>query len=108
MSEEIPEGLAIESIWVAEATLAADAAERRPAVRSEHLTRLAWLRAAGTVLEAGAFADMSASLLLVRAASEEAVSKLVRDDVYYRSGVWSGFRVRAFGRMARLDELTRG
>ncbi|MGA3030881.1 MAG: YciI family protein [Candidatus Limnocylindrales bacterium] len=105
MSGEIPEGLAIESIWVVEATLGPDAAERRPAVRAEHLTRLARLREAGTVIEAGAFADMSASLLLVRAASEDAASKLAREDVYFRSGVWSGFRVRPFGRMVKLDEL---
>lgn len=106
MAAEIPEGLAIQSIWVVEATLAPDAAERRPAVRPEHLARLGRLRETGTIIEAGAFADMSASLLLVRAPSEEAVAELVRADVYYRSGVWSGFRVRPFGRMVRLDELT--
>ncbi len=106
MAAEIPEGLAIEQIWAVEATYGPDAAERRPAVRAEHLTRIAELRRAGTIIEAGAFADMSGSLVLLRAASEEAALVVVRSDVYYRSGVWTGFRVRAFGRVARLDELT--
>lgn len=105
MAGEIPEGLAIQTIWVVEATLGPDAAERRAPVRAEHLARLARLRDAGTIVEAGAFADMSGSLLLVRAASEQAVSDLVREDVYFRVGVWSGFRVRAFGRMVSVDEL---
>jgi hypothetical protein len=106
MAGEIPDGLAIEGIWVVEATCGADAAERRPAVRAEHLARIAELRRAGTIVEAGAYTDMSASLLLLRAPSAEAALTVAQADVYFRSGVWTGFRVRAFGRVARLDELT--
>lgn len=105
MAGEIPEGLAVEQIWVVEATYGPDAAERRPAVRAEHLVRIAELRSAGTIVEAGAFADMSASLILLRVPSEEMALAVVQADVYFRSGVWTGFRVRAFGRVARLDEL---
>ena len=106
MTREIPDGLAIEQIWVVEATYAADAAERRPAVRAEHLAHIGELRAAGTIVEAGAYTDMSASLMLLRAPSEETALAVARADVYFRSGGWTGFRVRAFGRVARLDELT--
>jgi uncharacterized protein YciI len=106
MAREIPDGLAIEQIWVVEATYGADAAERRPAVRAEHLARIGELRSAGTIVEAGAYTDMSASLLLLRAPSEEAALAVAQADVYFRSGVWTGFRVRAFGRVARLDALT--
>lgn len=102
---EIPEGLAIEDVWAIEAGYAPDAAEKRPAVRPEHLRRIAELRAAGTVLEAGAFKDMSGSLLLVRAPNREAALAIAETDVYTRSGVWSSVTVRAFGRVARAEEL---
>ena len=108
MAGEIPDGLAIEPIWVVEATYSPDAAERRPAVRAEHLTRIDELRRAGTIIEAGGYADMSTSLVLVRAPSEEAALALVEADVYYRSGVWTAFRIRALGRAVRLDELPAG
>lgn len=106
MAGEIPQGLAVEPIWIIEAACGPDVAERRSAVRAEHLARIADLRRVGTIVEAGAFADMSGSLVLLRAPSEEAALAVVQEDVYYRSGVWTGFRVRAFGRVARLGELT--
>jgi hypothetical protein len=105
MAGEIPDGLAIEKVWAVEAKYGPDAAERRPAVRSEHLSRIADLRATGVIVEAGAYTDMSGSLVLLRAASEEEALSLVRADIYFRSGVWTDVRVRAFGRVARLDEL---
>jgi hypothetical protein len=108
MAGEIPEGLAIEGIWAIEATYAADAAERRPAVRAEHLKRLGELRAAGTVVEAGAFQDMGGSLILVRAPDEATARALAASDVYARSGVWSSFTVRGFGRVVRREDLKGG
>ena len=45
--------------------------------------------------------DVSASVILVRAPSEEAAIDLVRDDVYMRNGVWVEVRARAFGRVTR-------
>ena len=100
MAGEIPEGLAIETIWAVEATYGPDAAERRPAVRQEHLRR-----AAGTIVEAGGYADMSASLILVRAPDEASALAILKSDVYARSGVWTGFRARALGRVVRREEL---
>lgn len=105
MAGEIPDGLAIEQVWVIEASYGPDAAERRRAVRAEHLSRLAELRQAGTMIEAGGFADMSGSLLLLHAASEEDALNIARADVYFRSGVWTGIRARALGRVARESEL---
>jgi uncharacterized protein YciI len=106
MAGEVPEGLAIERIWVVEAELAPDASERREPVRAEHLARIGELRAAGTVVEAGAYADMSASLLLLRVPTEEAALAVASADVYFRSGVWTAFRIRALGRVVRSNELT--
>ena len=108
MAAEVPDGLAIETIWAIEATYGADAAERRGAVRHEHLKRLGELRAVGTVLEAGGFADMSGSLLLVRAPDEAAARAIAETDAYTRTGVWTSFRVRAMGRVVRREERPAG
>ena len=108
MAGEIPHGLAIEQVWAIEGTYALDAAQRRPAVRAEHLTRIAELLAAGTIVEAGAYQDMSGSMILVRAPDEAAALAIAESDVYARSGVWSGVKVRAFGRVARSEELAGG
>ena len=98
MSESaVPAGL--ESIWFVEATYAPDAAETRTPFRAEHLAGVRRRLASGEYVEAGAFSDVSASVILVRADSEEAALALVRDDVYLRNGVWVEVRARAFGRV---------
>jgi uncharacterized protein len=104
LADDIPEGLTIEWIWAIEATYGPDAAQRRPAVRHEHLTRIRALRAAGVILEAGGYRDMSAALLLVRAPNEAAAVAILEEDVYTRSGVWTGFKAHAMGRVAGVDE----
>jgi uncharacterized protein YciI len=108
MAGEIPPGLAIEAVWVAESTYAADAAERRAPVRSEHLARIGELRATGIIIEAGAFADMSGSLIVLRAADEASARAVLEADVYWRSGVWTAIRLRSLGRVIRTDELGPG
>jgi uncharacterized protein YciI len=101
MTGVMPDGVEIETIWVVEAALAPDAAERRAPVRAEHLARLAALRDAGTVIEAGAFADMTASLVLLRVPTEQDALAVAQADVYFRAGVWTSFRIRAMGRVVR-------
>ena len=105
MSGEIPEGLAIEQIWVAECGYRPDVAERRAPVRSKHLVRAAELKAAGVIIEVGAFADLSGSLILLRASSEEAARAIIEADVYWLTGVWSGFSIRAFGHLVSQAQL---
>lgn len=105
MPTELPDGITVEPIFVIEATYAPDAAETRPAHRAEHLARIAALRDAGVIVEAGAFADMSASLLLVRAPDEATVRELAASDVYMRTGVWVELRVRPFSRVCRAEEV---
>jgi uncharacterized protein YciI len=97
MSE--PAAPPVEPIWLVEATYAPDAAETRVPFRAEHIARLRELKRQGIVVEAGAFADVSASIVLIRAADEQAALELVRDDVYLRNGVWVEVRARAFGRV---------
>ena len=89
----------IEPVWHVEATCAPDAAETRVPFRAEHVARLRALKADGVVVEAGAFLDVSASILIVRAADEEAALDVCRSDVYLRNGVWVELRARPFGRV---------
>ena len=102
MTDQPAPAHSLENVWVVEATYAPDAAQTRPAVRPTHLARIARLKAAGTVIEAGGYLDMSRSLLIIRAADEAAAIDIVRQDVYMHAGVWVELRVKAFGRV-RLD-----
>ena len=100
----IPDGVRVETVYVVEISYTADAAEKRPAVRPEHLRRVAKLLADGTLVEAGGYLDFSAALLMVRASSEEEAVALVRDDVYVREGVWlDDAQARPFGRVVLAD-----
>jgi uncharacterized protein YciI len=92
----------LETVWFVEATYAPDGAETRAPFRASHLARMAELKAAGLVIEVGAFLDVSTSVIIVRADSEEAALDLCRDDVYMRNGVWVELRARSFGRL-RLE-----
>ncbi len=92
---------AIESVWLIEATCAPDAAETRVPLRARHLARLAELQEAGVVIEVGAFADVSASIIIVRAVDEAAALDIARRDIYMANGVWVELRARPFGRLVR-------
>lgn len=92
-------GAVLEPVWLVQATYAPDAAETRKPFRAEHLAGVVARLDAGVYVEVGAYADVSASVLLVRAESEQAAIDLVRDDVYLRSGVWVEVRARAFARI---------
>jgi len=89
----------IEPVWLVEATYAPDAAETRVPFRAEHIARLRDLKRQGIVVEAGAFADVTASIIVLRAAHEQAALEVCRNDVYLRNGVWVELRARAFGRV---------
>jgi uncharacterized protein YciI len=99
MSDPGTPAVLTELVWFVEATYAPDAAETRVPFRAEHIARLHELKGQGIVVEAGAFADVSASVILVRAVDEQAALELCRDDVYLRNGVWVEVRARPFGRV---------
>ena len=96
-----PTNASIEPTWLIEATYAPDAAETRVPFRGRHLARLAELMDAGIVLAAGAFADVSASIIVVRAADEQAALDIARNDIYMANGVWVEVRARPFGLVVR-------
>jgi uncharacterized protein len=85
--------------WVVEAAYAEDAAERREPFRAEHLGRVDKLSQEGALVVAGAFADMSASLLVFAVGSEDAVRAIIETDVYWRNGVWTSYTVRRLNRV---------
>jgi uncharacterized protein YciI len=89
----------IEQVWLVQATYAPDAAETRTPFRAEHLARVARLRAEGVLVEAGAYTDVSAAILLIRAAGEAEALEICRGDVYMQNGVWVELRAKPFGRV---------
>lgn len=100
----MPDGVSMESLWLVEATYAPDAAETRGPFRREHLERVAANLRSGRFAMAGAYLDVSSSLLLVRAASEEEALDACRDDVYLSNGVWVELRAKPFGMVAVDDD----
>ena len=105
MPADSPPGVAVETVYVVEATYAPDAARIRGPFRPEHLARVIEMRRAGTLLEAGGFADFSSALLLFRTSSAEEALEICRSDVYTRNGVWVELRARPWGRVVTEDEL---
>ena len=97
----MPTAASIEPTWLIHATYAPDAAETRVPFRARHLARLVELMDAGVVVAAGAFADVSASIIVVRAADEQAALDIARADIYMANGVWVEVRARAFGMVVR-------
>jgi uncharacterized protein YciI len=94
-----PAATTIEPVWLIESTYAPDGAETRVPFRAGHLARLGELIAAGIVIEAGAFLDVSASIMIVRAPDEAAALEIARGDIYMANGVWVELRARPFGRV---------
>lgn len=105
MEPELPPDVVFERLFFVEGILAPDAAELRRPVRAKHLERLAGLRDAGVIVEAGSLGDGSASVLIVRAADEAEAREIAREDVYVSAGVWVEIRVRPFNRICRPSEL---
>ncbi len=103
-SGDLPPGIAVETIYIVEATYSPQADRLRPAVRPEHLDRIGRLMAEGRIIEAGGYLDLSSALLLVRAASEAEALELIGDDIYLRSGVWTTLRAKPFGRVVAEAE----
>ena len=105
MTNEIPDDVTVETVWMVEALYTPEAAERRPALRPVHLARIAALRDEGVIVEAGGHTDLSTALLMVRAPSAEAALDLFADDVYTTGGEWTDLRAKAYGRVVRPAEL---
>jgi uncharacterized protein YciI len=85
--------------FVVEATYAPDAAETRKPHREAHLDRVRKLAGEGALVLAGAYEDLSASLLVFELENEDAVRAVIETDVYLEQGVWSGYRIKRLSRI---------
>ena len=86
--------------FVVEATYAPDAATKRVPFRDKHLERMSKLSDEGAVIVAGAYDDMSSSLLIFTLETEESVRAIIESDVYMKEGVWTGYAIRVLNRVA--------
>ena len=93
----------IEPCYVAECIYAPDAAQRRAPIREEHLARIGMLSDEGALLLAGAFDDLSASLLVFGVESEQAAAAIVETDVYWKTKVWTSYTIRKLNRVVLED-----
>lgn len=89
----------IQACQVVEAAYAQGAAQKRAPFREEHLDRVAKLIDSGAVVLAGAVDDMSASLIVFALETEDAVRAVVESDVYWRNGIWTGYKIRKLNRV---------
>ena len=96
---QLPPGVRIEQVWLAEVPYTPEAPELRPAFRHQHLARIMRLRVQGRIIEAGGTADFAKAVLLIRASSEEEVLQLIAEDVYTTGGVWHNPTVVGYGRV---------
>jgi uncharacterized protein len=85
--------------FVVEATYASNAAEARKPHRQAHLDRVRKLAGEGVLVLAGAYEDMSASLLVFEVETEDAVRAVIKTDIYLEQGVWSGYRIKKLSRV---------
>lgn len=102
----IPPGVELETVYLVEVPYTPEAPDRRPAVRPQHLARIARLMEAGVIVEAGGGQDWSKAVLLIRAASEADALRVVAEDVYTAAGVWTSPRATPFGRVVTGGERT--
>jgi uncharacterized protein YciI len=90
-------------------TAADDYMTRRAAHRAAHLERIVGLRAQGAVIGGGPAPDGRTADLFYRAPDEEALTRLVEEDPYWKSGVWTAVRPEAFTQFLepwRVPELS--
>ena len=103
MAAEIPDGIAIEQVFLVEVPYTPEARERRPPLRHDHLSRIRRLIRDGVIIEGGACADFSKAVILMRAESEAEALAVIAEDVYTTGGVWHSPTARAFGRVRLVD-----
>jgi uncharacterized protein len=88
-----------DNCFVVEATYADGAAELRKPHREAHLDRVRKLAGEGVLALAGAYDDLSASLLVFHVDTEEAVQAIIETDVYLKAGVWTGYTIKRLTRV---------
>ncbi|MGH2809437.1 MAG: YciI family protein [Actinomycetota bacterium] len=88
-----------EPAFVVEAAYVTGAAEKRAPFREVHLERMAKLEEEGALVMAGAYEDLSASLLVLSVGSEKAVKAIIESDVFWKNNVWDGYSIMRLNRV---------
>tara|TARA_B100000700_G_C14968362_1_gene820027 strand:+ start:144 stop:413 length:270 start_codon:yes stop_codon:yes gene_type:complete len=70
-----------------------NAIEKRTPFREQHLTRLATLKEQGVLITLGPTKCSSYVFGIFQASSLDVVKKLIKEDVYWKKGVWTEFKV---------------
>ena len=100
MSDDARRTACMEPVWLVEATYAPDAAETRVPFRPEHLARAAELKAAGTIVEIGAFTDVSErDHHRPRRVRGGRPGHRPAPTSYVTNGIWVELRARPFNRL---------
>jgi len=89
--------------YVVEAAYVSGAADKRQPFREQHLERMGKLQAEGALALAGAFDDMSGSLLVFNLETEAAVKAIVESDIYWRNKIWTGYTIKKLNRVDFAD-----
>lgn len=89
----------IQVCHVVTAEYAPNAATAREPFRAEHLERLSKLFEEGALVMAGPFDDMSATMLVLAVETPEAAEAIVKTDIYFKKGIWTGFSMRKLNRV---------
>ena len=74
-------------------TYCPDALERRGPYRQEHLEGLRRQKDAGTLITLGPTEQSTHVFGIYEADSRDAVESLIRNDVYWREGIWTAYEI---------------
>lgn len=83
----------VDQMFLATARFCPDAAVRRAPYRQAHLAHVRSLVDDGTAVIAGAVADLSVSVLVLRVGDERAARAVMVQDPYWRNGIWTSLDV---------------
>ncbi|MEB3199048.1 MAG: YciI family protein [Synechococcaceae cyanobacterium] len=70
-----------------------DALNRRTPYRQEHLDRLSQLKQDGTLITLGPTETSSHVFGVFEAETRQQVEDLVKDDIYWRQGIWTAVEI---------------
>ena len=74
-------------------------------IRPTHRKYLAELKAAGKLVVAGPFVDMSGGLIVYEAEDEKAVEKLIQEDPFFAGGVFMKWSIRQWNPVMTNREM---
>ena len=90
------------TVFAVEYVFDAESAEIRDATRPSHREWTAALAQEGTLLASGPYTDGAGALLLFKAADEQALNELLKQDPYAGTGAVSGTRTMAWAPVTGL------